>query len=502
MKNNVPRSVLFGFLSTLLPLVSTFVVTPFVVRGLGTQEFGLFALVVTFISYSFNFGIGRAVVKYIAEYRAKGDVESVSDVLAANLFLNLTVGIAGAIILILLTKTLVQDVLLIEFVQQSRAVTGFYIAAATVVFLMVQQVFSSVLQAVGKYDWFSHITTVVSTILSAGNLALVFFAGDAVALLWWNLAVTILGAAAFFLAARKSLPEAHFKLGFRWNSLKQVAGFSLFIFSYQISANIWFVVERSWITRDFGTENLTFYVVTMALAMYIHTFVISLSLVLMPLTSELATKSDNLKLLGVYERATKYIALIVVFVCASLCVGSKAFLTLWLGADFAEKASLILILHVITYCAMGISIVAWQINEGLGFPRRSALMVLGWLIGGLVLLSILTPLFGLNGAALARTAVVVLSLPVYIVLTERAVFDKVNWTFWQKSILSLILASAAGGAAIYFLLERLPLSWVTFLFSNLVGGAVYLAILFLTRYLTIEEQQWLRRFANRAIAAN
>ncbi len=84
MKSNWLRSAFFGFISWLLPLGLTFYATPLVVRRLGVEEYGLYALVLGFVSYSFTFSIGRAVTKYVAEFRATGETEKINEVLAAT----------------------------------------------------------------------------------------------------------------------------------------------------------------------------------------------------------------------------------------------------------------------------------------------------------------------------------------------------------------------------------------------------------------------------------
>ncbi len=500
MKNSLPRNVLFSLLSWLLPLISTFVVMPFVVRGLGAEEFGLLTLILGFISYSFTFGVGRAVTKYVAEYHAAKEFGRIDDVLSATLALNLLVGGIGAIILALSAKFFVQDVLLIDSHLQTKAVSAFYVAAATVVVLMTQQVFSAVLQAIGRFDWFSHITTFFSTILSVGNLVLVLGGGDTLVLLWWNLALTLGGAAAFYFAGKKLLPQARFGLRFRRETLWRVTGYSGGIVAYQMLGSLWLLFERSYLTRAFGTESLTFYAVPMTLAIYLQVFVNSLILVLMPLVSEIGAGADNERLLIIYERATKYVGLIVVFACAALIIGSRSFLALWLGNDFAVRSSDVLVFHVLTFGAMAFGTVVWQINEGLGFTARNAWLVLFWVVSGIGLLFWLTPYYGLTGAAAARAVGVVMTLPLIIVVVELKTFDKILWSFWRKTLFGLIVAGGAGGAVQYFLLKNLPLNWFGLIAATFAAGLIYLACLFLTGYFSAEEGRWLRRFAGRALA--
>ena len=61
------------FSTWFLPLGLSFFATPIIVKALGDEDYGIYALVLGFIGYSFNFGIGRAITKYIAEYRASGE---------------------------------------------------------------------------------------------------------------------------------------------------------------------------------------------------------------------------------------------------------------------------------------------------------------------------------------------------------------------------------------------------------------------------------------------
>ena len=61
---SIVRNVIYGSLTWVLPVGLSFVATPIIVRSLGNNDYGLYALVLGFISYSFTFSLGRAVTKY------------------------------------------------------------------------------------------------------------------------------------------------------------------------------------------------------------------------------------------------------------------------------------------------------------------------------------------------------------------------------------------------------------------------------------------------------
>lgn len=493
-KSSLQRNILFGFLSWLLPLASTLVVTPFVVRWIGVEQYGLLALVLGFISYSFNFGIARAATKYIAEYRHANDERAVEEVLSATLLLNLLVGAGGAGLLILLTNYLVKDVLLIEVNLQSSAILAFYIAAVTIAFSMLQTVFVAVLQAVGRFDWFSHLTTLISTLLSVGNLILAWRNADAVDLLWWNLAATLFSTGLFASVAKRALPNTQLRFRIPRRIVGQVTAFSVGVIGYQISGNLLLLFERSWITREFGTEGVTFYAVPMILAIYLHVFITSLTMALLPLTSEISAARNAEGLRQLYQRATKYLYLIIIFANIALAIGGKSFLTLWLDADFAERSWAILAFHVVTFAGHSLPVIAWQINEGVGKPTRNAVLSFLWLTVAAPLMLVWGESFGLAGIAAARAAGVWLTAPFFILLVERLIFGGVLWTFWRQILPPLALAGCAGGFMLYLGLHYAPLNWLIYLAANAVSGLVYLLILFASGFFSPAEQRWLRGF--------
>ena len=104
---SVFRNVIYGSLAWILPLGLSFVATPIIVRSLGNSDYGIYALVLGFISYSFTFNFGRAITKYIAEYRVTGESEKIRDVISASFFLNIAIGLIGVLVMCLLAGWLV-----------------------------------------------------------------------------------------------------------------------------------------------------------------------------------------------------------------------------------------------------------------------------------------------------------------------------------------------------------------------------------------------------------
>lgn len=488
------KNAIFGFSTWILPLGLSFFATPILVKSLGNEDYGIYTLVLGFIAYSFNFGIGRAITKYIAEYRASGQNEKITEIISATFFLNIAVGLIGMTTIFLISKKLVVDVFQIEAEFQQKTIYAFYIAAATIFCLMLVQVFNAVLQGIHRFDVYSKIFNLNILTLIGGNILLALNGFGLVGLLFWNLIITFLTCFAYFISAKMLLPEFGINFNFSRKTLKIVGNFSFGIVGYQILANILLLFERGWITRKLGADVLTHYVVPMMLSLYIHSFISSLTLIIFPLASEL--KDQKEKLLNLYTKATKIITLLVVFMGTSLIVQSYEFLALWMGTDFADKSSNLLIVHTITFSLIAIQIISWQMTEGLGFPNFNFKMIGICLVITITGFITTTSDYGSFGIAISRMlGFSAIFLSVFYV--EKWFFGKIQFKLWLK-IIGILGVSAMIAAFIEkIIINNFPVSWLTFIFSVISGGIVYCLFVWIMGFITDEEKVYFKQILKR-----
>jgi O-antigen/teichoic acid export membrane protein len=491
---SVFRNIFYGSLTWILPLGISFVATPIIVRSLGNSDYGIYALILGFISYSFTFNFGRAITKYIAEYRMSGETEKIRDVISASFFLNVVVGLISVLILWMITNWLVRDVLNIDPQSQKKTVTAIYIASAVIFVWMLSQVFTSVLQGIQRFDVYSKIFTTNSFVLALGNLTLAYFGYGLLALLTWNVAVLVTFFAVYGFAAKRLLPEFGIRLGFSRDILRLVLRYSAAIVAYQVLANLLLLFERGLITNRLGSESLTYYVVPMSLGLYLHGFVGSLVQIIFPLASEL--KNEPEKLLKLYSKATKAVCTLVVFVTVSLSVESMLFLRLWMGESFAVNSASLLVLHITCFGLIAIMSVAWQMTEGLGFPQFNAVATGICTAIGISLMLVLSNNLGNYGVAIARLAgfgTIFFS----VFLVEKKFFKEIQLRLWSKLLVTLGLAALTAAVTEHLIASSLPANWLTFLLAICSGGAAYCLVLWLLRFVTADEKLLFRQVFNR-----
>ena len=494
IRSETPQSIasnlIYGFSTWILPIGLSFIATPRIVKGLGDEDYGIYALVLVFVGYSFNFSFGRSIVKYVAEYRSSGENEKISGMFSAACFISVAVGLASAAIIWFSSEWLVNNAFKISAESQDKTINALYLTAVMVFVLMQNQVLASVLQGIHRFDVYSKILNLNNILLITGNLVLAVTGFGLVSFFIWNLGVIILSGLLFAFSAKRYLPDLKFTWKFTLDEIKLIIFFSAGIIGAQILTNIIMIFERSWVTRQLGSEALTYYVIPLTLAFYIHAFVGSLVIIIFPLASELRNETE--KLLSLYTKATKMVSLIAAFFATSLIAEGYLFLTLWMGAEFAEKGYELLIFQTIAFSFLAIQTVSWQLNDGLGYSRYNFYLLIICLVISISLMILLEPYFGAGGIAFARMiglAAVFLSI-FYI---EYLFFKKPQVAFWLKITAILTVAAACSAIVEHLIIVNMSASWPALIAATSAGGGIFVLIVWLLNFINDDEKQVLRR---------
>jgi O-antigen/teichoic acid export membrane protein len=78
------RNTLSNSVGRLVTMATSFLLTPFILHSVGETSFGIWVLANVLVSYGalLDLGMGSAIVKYVADARARGDAEEAHELLA------------------------------------------------------------------------------------------------------------------------------------------------------------------------------------------------------------------------------------------------------------------------------------------------------------------------------------------------------------------------------------------------------------------------------------
>lgn len=102
--NQLRTGVILSYINLGISCIIPFLYTPIMLRMLGQQEYGLYSLAHSVISYLtlLSFGFGSTIIRYISKYRAEGNRDAVERTfgffLGVYVFLGALVFIVGCMV--------------------------------------------------------------------------------------------------------------------------------------------------------------------------------------------------------------------------------------------------------------------------------------------------------------------------------------------------------------------------------------------------------------------
>ncbi len=472
-----------------LPLLVSLLTTPIVVHALGAEPYGLYALALALGGQALGLALGRALTRHVAAAHAGRDIPRLSALVSSATGLCGLLALLGAASLALASGWLSRS-LNIPAPLQAQASAALLLTALSFPVAAGVQVLGALPQALQRYDLSSRVATCVAIGLGLATAALAARGHGVLALLGAHLAATALGGLALLLVARRLLPGVRLVGRPRPRALRELLRFSGAVFVYQACGILLLLWERVYLTRELGPAALTHYVVPMSLAVQFHAAVASLTGLLVPLSSAAVARADGARLRALYERSLRLALALVVLFAVGVAAAGPAFLAAWMGAAFAERSGHVLVLQALTFGLLALGTVPWHVAEALERPGWNAALAFGWLVLAAPLLAVLTPAWGLDGAAAARL-IGLAGLPLLFARVERALFGA-----WQARLwLDLLLRLTLPGLGLFLLARTLvscaPNAQVGLLLTAAVAPPGFLAAIWLVGYLPAQDRAWL-----------
>jgi O-antigen/teichoic acid export membrane protein len=109
------RNIIWNLFGHGAPLLVALLAIPLLIKGLGTERFGVLVLAWMVVGYFtlFDLGIGRATTKYTSEYLAKKAFPELNRLIWTSLLMLFAIGILGTIVIYNLAPYVVTQILAI-----------------------------------------------------------------------------------------------------------------------------------------------------------------------------------------------------------------------------------------------------------------------------------------------------------------------------------------------------------------------------------------------------
>ncbi len=415
----VARSAIWNIAGRAGPMVIAVVATPFLFADLGPARWGLFTLALSLIGIFgiFDFGIGRALTKLLAEDLQTGDAARAAGLTRTGLVLLSGLGIAGALLLAAGARTAAEHGLHSPEAQRDEVVAAIYVLCIAVPFVLLNAALWGVIAAFQKFREANLLNMPVLAFYYLGPLIVLRFVDSLVAVmavlvlcrvvltaLYWRLCVRELPSLAHARFDRRYLPE-----------LSRLAGWMT------VSNVVWPVltyVDRFVVASVLSAAAAGYYITPSDLLSRFS--IISVAVMGTAFPAIAASFRDH------GERTTTLVRRSIVAIAATLFAPalvviafSHPLLTLWVGRAFADPAAPVLQwLGIAVIFAAADSVVSGFI-DAIGRPDVNAKFSIVELVLYVPILIVLLSLFGIEGAALAWTLRIALDLLVRVAVAGR-----------------------------------------------------------------------------------
>jgi O-antigen/teichoic acid export membrane protein len=454
-----------------------FVVTPVLVHQLGATEYGLWALVGTIVVYGalLDFGIGAAVSKYVAEYRASAELDEASRLVSTALWLYAGIGSVAALLGILLAPVFP---IVFNVPEDARSTASWLsvVAGLTIAVELPTSNAFAVLRGLQRYEEINAVGIVAMLLLGGAMVTVALLGGGVVAVAAVNAPLALLMQVPMIWFIRRAEPGLRY--GWRTPSrrlVRKVAAFSSSLFFLNTAERVNTKTDEFVIAAFLPVAAVTPYSVARRLAELPQVLTLQFVNLLLPLASELDAEGDRRRLRLLYLTATRVALVTYLPVAAGLMVFAEPFIAAWVGAGYAKDSIIVVILGFAGLFTM----LAWPGNlmlQGMarhrtlaGYAVSAALLNLGLSI------ALIEPL-GVKGVALATLFALGLQSALFVARAAR-----INGLPFRELLQRAILPAlfpAIPMLAVLFGLRALvdPRSLLSIAFVGAAGGAVYLIV--------------------------
>lgn len=473
----VARNIGWNLGSQLWLVLVTLAATPFIVHRLDVSVYGLFTLLLAFTAYfaMLDLGFGYATTKYVAEFRARGDVAAVQKIASTSLTAYLVLALAGGLGLAALSPLLIHDVLAVPARLRPLAQTAFLVSSLGFSLTMILQAFQAFPNALQRMELTTRRTIVFTTASTGGIVGVLALGHGLLAVLAVQVVVNAFAVAAFFLLARRLLPEIRLRPGFDRATFRMLARFSLLKFANNVSTNTVMQIDKVLVGALVSLGAVGFYFVPLQLAQRLTTVVGAVAVAFLPAASALHGRSDREHLVELYLRATKVVAVLGLPLAALLVVFAHPILEFWIDPQFADKGALTLQLLSVGYGINIFSTIPAITSDSLGRPGVTAAFSIASACLNVALSLFLIPRFGIVGAALAIGINSATLVPYFLWYVHRRVLD-----LPIRDVVAHSLAAPAAAVALavvpMLLLRETVDSRLTLLLALALGFGAYVAL--------------------------
>lgn len=472
--------VVLSYVLMIFEVLSTLLLTPFIIRTLGPSEYGVYKLSAAVTAYVLllDLGIGNAVTRFVAKYRVNGEHEQCRRFFGVSLIYYSGIAILAAlvgVVMVAVFPTVFAKGLTPEETALGEKLLGITMLNAAVT--LCTAAFPNILLAYERFA-FSRLCSIVQIILRMGMTLVALKLGmGSMGIVLVNLVLTVilrLVFAAYIFFVLKLRPMLR---GVHKGFIKEIVAYSSWILLQMIATQINAYTDQVLIGAlvTASAVILAVYSVGTQIVQYFQSLGSAFNGVLMPgIVSLVESGASPQCLCREMVRIGRIIFIFLGLVFSGFLLFGKQFITLWAGEDYAQAYYVTCILMP-AYLLIHTESIGTQILWAMNAHKQQSIIKLCAVLINVVLTVFLIKWQPLLGATIGTA----ISLIVSDVVVMNIVFSKqigIHLLEYYRGLLKGILPAGCAALFVGFGVRFLHLTGWTGFFVNILLFCVIYAI--------------------------
>ncbi len=338
--NQLKAGAALNYAVLILNTIVSLVYTPYMLRMMGQSEYGLYSLVASVIAYLtvLDLGLGNAVVRYTAKYRAEGKYEEQYRMFGMFLILYIGIGclaLLGGLALYFNVDSMFGDTMTSTELDHARIMM--IILVFNLAFTFPMSIFGSIMNAYERFV-FPKIINIIRIVLNTVIMVVLLSMGyKAIAMVIVQTVFNFTTLIINFFYCRKELKIKILFGKFHYGFLSEVAIYSFWIFLNAIMDRIYWSTGQFVLGAVSGTVAVSIYAIAIHLqGMYLQ-FSTAISNVFLPKVTGMVAKEDNRKQISdLFIRTGRIQNIIMSIILFGFIVFGKQFVSIWVGENYSD----------------------------------------------------------------------------------------------------------------------------------------------------------------------
>lgn len=313
--------------------------TPYMLHMLGQNEYGLYSLVASIISYLtiLDLGLGNAVVRYTAKFRAEGKQTEQYEMFGMFFTLYVVIGV----IVLFAGWGLYANVEAIF----GRTMSAIEIDRAQIMMLLLvlnlavtfpMSIFGSIINAYEKFI-FPRVVNILRIVLNTVVMICLLKMGyKAIAMVVVQTVFNILSLLLNYIYCRKYLKIKLYFRKFKWGFLKEVAVYSLWIFLNVIMDKMYWSSGQFILGAVVGTATVAVFAVAIQLQHMYMAFTTAISGVFLPKVTRMVVDYNSTEISNLFIRTGRIQFIALSLILSGFIVFGRQFINLWAGESYGN----------------------------------------------------------------------------------------------------------------------------------------------------------------------